>query len=74
MCECQAGTGVAIDSNEHGSQDRRRSREETEGHVPGIDQGHCSGLCCHTTLSMLQSANSQSDSAPAVIKLMRIHL
>ena len=48
-CECQAGTrsrGVAIDSNEHGSQDQRRSREEAEGHVPGTDQGRCSGLCC----------------------------
>lgn len=69
-CERQAGTrsrGVATDSNEQGSQDRRRSQEEAKGHVPGTDQGRCSGLCCHTILSMLQSANSQSDSAPAVI-------
>ena len=64
QCEHQAGTRPqGVDSNDQESQDRRSPREE--GHVPGTDQRCCSGLYCHTILSMFRSAGSQSDSAPA---------
>ena len=65
QCEHQAGTSCRpqhIHSNEQESQHNTRPQEG--GHVSGTDQGCCNGICCHTILSMLRSASSQSNSAP----------